>query len=74
VARTRKGHKQIRVSHDPKVKVEPSTKMVLWCVFCDWRHTDSVVGRNRLGQHIANEHYDEIAYRQGVEPSDLEPV
>lgn len=56
---------------EPKTKVQPNPTKVLWCLVCEWRHSDSFTGRRRLGNHIANEHYDEVAFPQGVEPPDL---
>ena len=57
---------------EPKLKVKPQRNMVLWCPICDWRHSDSFKGRERLGHHMANDHYKEIAYPQGEEPDNLE--
>ena len=40
----------------------------LWCPLCDWHVTDSMASRRRLGVHLGNYHYDEIAYPVGTQP------
>ena len=45
---------------------------VLWCPLCDWNATDSMTTRQRMGLHLADEHYSEIAFPPGKEPDDLE--
>lgn len=40
----------------------------LWCISCDWHLTDSMASRRRLGVHLANHHYDEVALPVGEEP------
>jgi hypothetical protein len=57
---------------EPKVTVPPNPKKVLWCPFCDWRHSDSFTGRRRLGNHCADAHYKDVAFNQGEEPPDLD--
>ena len=47
---------------------------VLWCPLCDWNATDSMTTRQRMGLHLADEHYSEIAFPPGTEPDDLEPA
>jgi hypothetical protein len=47
---------------------------VLWCPLCDWSATDSMITRQRMGLHLADEHYAEIAFPPGQEPDDLEPA
>jgi hypothetical protein len=47
---------------------------VLWCPLCDWRASDSMTTRQRMGLHLADEHYSEIAFPPGKEPDDLEPT
>jgi hypothetical protein len=40
----------------------------LWCPLCDWHVTDSMASRRRLGVHLGNYHYEDVAYPLGVEP------
>jgi hypothetical protein len=47
---------------------------VLWCPLCDWRASDSMTTRQRMGLHLADEHYADIAFPVGKEPDDLEPA
>ena len=47
--------------------------VVLWCPLCDWHMPDSNTSRRRLGGHVANIHYTEVAFPLGEEPEDLEP-
>ena len=35
---------------------------------CDWHVSDSMASRRRLGVHICNYHYEEVAYLVGEEP------
>jgi hypothetical protein len=34
---------------------------------------DSMVSRKRMGQHIADDHPEEVLFEKGKEPADLEP-
>lgn len=52
----------------PKKRVMVDTANNIWCPLCDWRASDSMASRRRLGVHLCNYHYDEIAYPVGVEP------
>lgn len=55
-----------------KTRTFVDTSKNIWCPYCDWRVSDSMASRRRLGVHVANYHYDEIAYPVGVEPDNLE--
>ncbi|AEL97992.1 hypothetical protein CL65_gp084 [Mycobacterium phage Patience] len=58
---------------DPKTVVRPSSDYNLFCPFCDdWSTRDSMIGRKRLGQHIVNQHDDEVRWRVGETPPPLE--
>lgn len=52
----------------PKKRVSVDNLNNLWCPLCDWHVSDSMASRRRLGVHLGNYHYDEIAYEVGTEP------
>ena len=51
---------------------EPIPATVVWCPCCDWHQTDSWSSRRRMGEHVADEHYDEVVFPAGEIPDDLE--
>jgi len=51
-----------------KKRVPVDTANNLWCPMCDWHVSDSMASRRRLGVHICNYHYEEVAYLVGEEP------
>lgn len=51
----------------------PDGDKIVWCPLCDWHLPDSFSTRRRLGEHVSDEHYDEIVFPKGTEPPDLEP-
>lgn len=53
---------------DTKKRVPVNTGNCLWCPLCDWHVTDSMASRRRLGVHLGNYHYDDVAYAVGTEP------
>lgn len=57
---------------EPEVKVKPDPNKVIWCPLCDWRNSDSFTGRRRLGNHIVNDHPEDVLFKQGEEPPDFE--
>lgn len=55
--------------------VKPDSGYTLWCPFCDdWRLTDSMVARKKLGLHVSSYHPDEVRFERGMTPPDLIPV
>ena len=50
----------------------PNGLKIVWCPLCDWHLADSFSSRRRLGEHVSDEHYDEIVFPAGIEPPDLE--
>ena len=65
--------KLVLLPEDSERKRPIDAGKVLWCPLCDWRASDSMTTRQRMGLHIADEHYLEIAFPPGEEPDDLEP-
>lgn len=57
----------------PKKRQPVDTGNCLWCPMCDWHASDSMASRRRLGVHLCNYHYDDVAYPVGTEP-ELEDV
>lgn len=57
---------------EPPATVMPDPKKVIWCPLCDWRNSDSFTGRRRLGNHIVEDHTEDVLFDQGVEPDDFE--
>lgn len=57
----------------PRRAKEPDGSMDIYCPYCDWHLVDSFSSRRRMGSHIANDHYGEIAVPHGTEPANLEP-
>jgi hypothetical protein len=55
-----------------KVRNPPMEGTICWCALCDWRLPDSFSARRRLGEHLVDDHYDEIVFPLGTEPPDLE--
>ena len=53
---------------DTKKRVMVNTLNNLWCPFCDWHVSDSMASRRRLGVHLSNYHYEDVAYLVGTEP------
>lgn len=53
---------------DSKKRTCVDTANNLWCPFCDWHVSDSMASRRRMGVHLANYHYADIAYAVGTEP------
>lgn len=53
---------------ESKKRTPVDTFYNLWCPICDWHVSDSMASRRRLGVHLSNYHYDEIAYAVGTEP------
>jgi hypothetical protein len=53
---------------DSKRRMPVDTGNNLWCLLCDWHVSDSMASRRRLGVHLGNYHYEDVAYPQGVEP------
>jgi len=51
-----------------KKRVMVDTANNIWCPICYWHASDSMASRRRLGVHLSNYHYDEIAYPVGEEP------
>jgi hypothetical protein len=51
-----------------KKRVFVNTGNCLWCPFCDWHASDSMASRRRMGVHLANYHYEELAFPVGEEP------
>jgi hypothetical protein len=66
--------KPVLLPEDPDKRNPIDAGKVLWCPLCDWAATDSITTRNRMGLHLADEHYSEIAFPPGKEPDDLEPA
>lgn len=55
--------------------VKPDSGFTLWCPFCDdWRLTDSMVARKKLGLHVCSYHSEEVRFKRGVKPPSLEEV
>lgn len=54
-------------------KNPPDGRYNVWCPFCDWHMADSMVARKRMGQHIIDNHPEEVWFKKGTEPKDLEP-
>jgi len=53
--------------------IKPDNCYTLWCPFCDeWRLTDSMVARKKLGLHISSYHQEEVRYKRGESPPALE--
>lgn len=52
----------------PKKREPVKTENNIWCLLCDWHLTDSMASRRRLGVHLANHHYSEVALPLGEEP------
>lgn len=56
-----------------RMVVEPSIDYILWCPFCDsWHQRDAFVARKRLGQHIVNEHPEEVRFKKGIKPPEIQ--
>lgn len=53
---------------EPKKREPVDSFNNLWCPLCDWHVTDSMASRRRLGVHLGNYHYPEVAFPQGTEP------
>ena len=56
----------------PVKQVEADKTKVLWCPFCEWHMHDVYVNRRRLGIHMVNAHYEDVAYPEGVEPDPID--
>lgn len=54
-------------------KIPPDGHYNVWCPYCDWRLPDSMVARKRMGQHIADNHPEDVRFPLGKEPDDFEP-
>lgn len=65
--------KLVLLPEDSERKKPIDAGKVLWCPLCDWRASDSITARQRMGLHLADEHYADIAFPIGKEPDDLEP-
>lgn len=55
-----------------KTRQPVNTAHDIWCPFCDWHVSDSMASRRRLGVHVGNFHYADVAFPVGEEPEDLE--
>lgn len=53
---------------DSKKRVMVDTGNNIWCPICDWHVSDSMASRRRLGVHLCNYHYEDVAYPVGTEP------
>lgn len=53
---------------DSKCRVSVDTANNIWCPMCDWHVSDSMASRRRLGVHLCNYHYDDVAFPVGTEP------
>lgn len=63
-----------RYAREPTL-IKPDNCYTLWCPFCDeWRLTDSMVARKKLGLHICSYHQEEVRFEKGVKPPALEEV
>lgn len=51
-----------------KKRIAVDTANNIWCLLCDWHVSDSMASRRRLGVHLCNYHYPDIAYPVGTEP------
>lgn len=56
----------------PKKRTPVDSLNNLWCPMCDWHVSDSMASRRRLGVHLANHHYKDVAFPVGTEPEMLE--
>jgi hypothetical protein len=55
--------------------VKPDNNFTLWCPFCDnWRLSDSMVARKKLGLHISSYHPEETRFERGKPPPALHDV
>jgi hypothetical protein len=55
--------------------VKPDNNFTLWCPFCDdWRLSDSMVARKKLGLHISSYHPEETRFERGKPPPTLQDV
>lgn len=66
--------KLVPIPERPRRQAAVDAGKVLWCPLCDWNATDSIATRQRMGLHLADEHYSEIALPPGKEPDDFEPA
>ena len=56
-------------------RTKPDNDYDLFCPFCDnWKLTDSIVARKKMGMHIANHHHDEVRFERGATPPPLEAL
>lgn len=56
----------------PKKLIEADNKKDIWCPFCDWHMSDNYTNRRRIGIHLVNEHYDDVAYVKGEQPEPID--
>ena len=58
-----------------KCVVKPDNAFNLWCPFCDdWKLTDSMVARKKLGLHVSSYHPNEVRFKRGKKPPELEDI
>lgn len=58
-----------------KTTVPPNSDYTLYCPFCDgWACKDSMIGRKRLGLHVANSHDTEVRFPKDVSPPPLRDI